>query len=151
MEIKNLIILSLFVAFFTFWGCDDSGVLQSKGDYVNGYAIFVDTGFIRYGGYYAVSLYTNQNPPYRSIPLKTDSLQLKGYTNPYHFRIYWEDKQTCYLAVVWKRSLLTTEIPRILGTFGCDTSYSCQNFKPVVFPNYTGANYNIICWSDTTR
>jgi hypothetical protein len=151
MDYKYVLHISFTLIIGLLIGCDDSGVYQSKGDYINGYAIFTDTSFIPYGGYYAIALYSNQGSPYHSIPLKTDSLQLKGFTNPYHFRIYFEDKQTCYLAIVWKRSASTGEVPFILGTFGCDTSYSCLNFKPVVFPNYTGANYNIICWPDTTR
>ena len=138
------------LAFLSF-SCDFSDNYYPKGDYISGYITFVDTNFMSSGGYYAVALYSNQSSPYNSIPLTTDTLKIAGATSPYNYRIYYENKSACFLGIIWERTTSESEIPRVLGTYGCDTSYSCTDFKSINFPNFTGANYDVICWTDTTH
>ena len=151
MNFKHITYFFISTITFLYISCDYSGDYYPKGDYISGYISFVDSNFILSGGYYAVALYSNQSTPYHSVPLTTDTLHTAGASSPYHYRIYWENKSTCYLGIVWKRTSGESEIPRVLGIYGCDTSYSCTDFKSIFFPNYTGANYNIICWTDTTH
>jgi hypothetical protein len=142
-------ILILVTALFN--GCDYPDTYQPKGDYISGYAVFADTNFITSSGYYAVALYSCQGSPMTSIPIKTDTIKMDGLTNPYYWRIGLDQKENCFLAIVWKESSSLNEIPVVLGTYGCDTSHYCTEHKVIAFPNYTGANYNILCWADTTK
>ncbi len=148
---KYLLLLFLAAAIYSIVGCDDSMSYQPKGDYISGYAVFADTNFVNQGGYYAVALYSTQKTPYTSVPHKSDSLKMSGFSNPYYFRINNGEKESCYLAIVWKKSSNSDEIPLVLATFGCDTTDNCQQHKLITFPNFTGMNYNIICWADTSK
>ena len=132
-------------------GCDYPDTYQPKGDYISGYAVFADTNYSSTAGYYAVALYSCQGSPMSTVPIKTDSIKMDGLTNPYYWRINLEQKENCFLAIVWKETNSTMEIPKVLGTYGCDTTRHCSDYKVIAFPNYTGANYNILCWADINK
>jgi len=142
--------ISILVA-TQFTGCDYPNTFQPKGDYISGWATFADSNYASGPGYYAVALYTCEKSPMSNVPIKTDSLNISGHSNPFYFRIDLTGDYSCYLAIVWKHSTSEHEIPVVLGVCGCDTLRNCSEYKVIAFPNYTGANYNIICWADTTK
>ncbi len=154
---KNLLMKNFSILFcsisllIVYEGCDNSVTFQPKGDYISGYAVFADTNFMSGNGFYAIALYSCQGSPMTSIPYKTDSINMNGLSNPYYWRIECKDNGNYYLAVVWKESISANEIPMVLGTYGCDTTHFCHEHKAIGFPNFTGANYNILCWPDSTR
>ena len=144
--LKYLSFLTLAITLIA--GCEDAGMnYQSNGDYISGYVSFLDTNFSHNGGYYGIALYRDQ--PASSTPVKVDNLNYAG-VNPFYYRVTWEQSENLYAAVVWVRSSGNNN-PIVLGIYGCDTTQHCSNSKPIPFPNYTGANYNILCWADTTR
>ncbi len=150
--IKNF--SALFCCIFLlliFKGCDYPVTYQPTGDYISGYAIFTDTDFMHGNGYYAIALYSCKGSPLTSIPYNTDTIKMDSLTNEYYWRIACEDKGNYYLAVVWKETASSHEIPMVLGTYGCDTTHFCHEHKVIAFPNFTGANYNILCWADSTK
>jgi len=143
---KYSVILIILFAFIC--GCDETGMnYQANGDYISGYASFMDTNFAHGGGYYAIALY--ESSPMQGSPTILDTLVFNG-SNPYSYRISYGGSNNMYAAVVWMRSSGNSN-PIILGTYGCDTTQHCSNPNSIAFPNYSGSNYNILCWADTTR
>jgi hypothetical protein len=138
---------SLIVIYMT--ACGDPPTFQSKGDYICGNVIFADTNFVEQGGTYAVALYPYETPGFTSKPLATEIVSEREMY-PLYFRIKWGGKGYCYAAVVWIDTIRKAD-PIILGAYGCDTTHGCMNPKIIEFPNYTGTNYNILSWADTTR
>jgi hypothetical protein len=143
----GIIVTALLITSISSCGSDLG--MQPEGNYISGYAIFVDTNFIHGDGYYAIALYGSGNSPYSTAPLQTSRIEMVGKLNPYYYRITWDGSGNCYGAIVWMNN--NNNPPLILGTYGCDTNRNCSNHKVISFPNYTGANYNIICYADTTR
>lgn len=151
---KNLSAYLFFIILFLFSqiiGCDYPTTFQPKGDYISGWATFADTNYASGPGYYAVALYSCGNSPMSVAPIKTDSIPMSGLFNPFYFRISLSGDNNCYLAVVWKHTTSEHEIPVVLGTYGCDTTRNCSDYKVIAFPNFTGASYNMTCWADTTK
>jgi hypothetical protein len=145
---KFLFIFFILFAFFL-QSCD-TGV-QSKGDSVSGNIIFADSSFSHSNGYYAVALYTNQHSPFISVPIKTIALDVNA-TKPIHYTMQWGGGGYYFNAVVWiNNNAGTNTVPMVLGTYGCDTSHSCIYSTEISFPNYTGHNFDILCWADTTK
>jgi hypothetical protein len=129
-------------------GIDDSP-MQPKGDYISGYAYFVDNNYLNQGGYYAVALYDNNPAPFSYNPVKIENIDMSTL-NPHYYRLNWDGTGSYYAAVVWVRGN-GTSVPIVLGTYGCDTTHGCSDNKIIAFPNFTGADYNIRCWNDTTQ
>lgn len=129
--------------------CDDG--VQAKGDSIHGNIIFVDSNFVSQSGYYAMALYSYQNSPFSSVPIKTQFIDI-NLPKPLQYTMSWEGGGYYYLAAVWiDSSAGSNSIPKVLGTFGCDTSHSCIYSTGIAFPNYTGHNFDILCWADTTK
>lgn len=145
------LLFSAGIILFQSCGFDDTS-MQPKGNYISGYAIFVDTQLNYYGGNYAVALYNKVQNPFSYNPVTIKNIDLSGGpapTTPY-WRIEKEGDGDYYAAIVWVRN--TGSLPPIvLGTYGCDTCRTCNNNAVISFPNFTGANYNITCYTDTTR
>jgi hypothetical protein len=142
-----------YLIFFAliFAACNDDITFQPQGSYISGYASFIDTNYLYHKGHYAVALYPIESPPFYSQPVECQLINMNEGGNPYYFRISHDGKGCFYLAVVWKIDSTNYYAPILLGTFGCDTSHSCTNHKIVEFPNFTGFDYNITCWSDTSK
>ncbi|MGH2574665.1 MAG: hypothetical protein ACRDFC_03085 [Ignavibacteria bacterium] len=152
--IGNLILPFLLVLWMLIQSCGEAGY-QPQGDYISGHVFFSDTNLITSGGYYAVSVYEDQAQPYTYFPLKSDSIDVSNYSQL--GSVYYRGSPpavpgTYYFAVTWVRSPYDPNYrPPVLGTLGCDTLRSCTTYSRIAFPNFTGANYNILAWSDTTR
>jgi hypothetical protein len=142
-----LIVLLMFIQ-----SCSDN-TFQPSGDYISGWVIFKDTNFVR-GGYYAISMYENTSDPFNTMPIRSDSLPMKVFGNGdrVYYRFTYSGNGSYYFGVTWVRSPLGPYFkPIVLGTLGCDTIPNCGSDEIITFPNFSGANYNIICWTDTTR
>ena len=147
-----LIPVIIFVVLIFAQSCSDNS-LQPSGDYISGWIGFKDTNFVR-GGYYAISMYANKPNPFDTLPIRSDSLPMKVYGNgkQVYYRFTCMDKGAYYFGVTWIKSPPVPNLkPPVLGTLGCDTNYNCTDHLIVMFPNFTGASYNIISWTDTTR
>lgn len=155
MKQKTLYFLPLSLLFimlsFSFESCTDMGY-QPPGDYISGWAIVIDTNLLP-GGYYAISMYQNKANAFDTLPLRSDSLKLVKDYNSYrsYFRFSSAPKGSYYFAVTW----IAYPVPQhdkfpVLGTWRCDTNRNCTNHELISFPNFTGANYNIFCWADTS-
>jgi hypothetical protein len=130
--------------------CDDNITFQPKGNYVSGYVFFADTHFVEGNGNYAVALYPVECPAFSSKPLCTQYIDTKE-ANYTYFRVSWEGEAKLMLAVVWKFDSTIHRRPLILGTYGCDTTHGCSTHKLIEFPNFTGYDFNIISWADTSK
>lgn len=131
-------------------GIEDSS-MQPKGNYISGYAMFVDTNLYHDGGYYAVGLYNKVQNAFSYNPVTVKGIDLVTQRpNPVYWRIEKGGDGDFYAAIIWVRnnSILP---PIVLGTYGCDTNHTCTSYQLISFPNFTGASYNILCWNDTTN
>jgi hypothetical protein len=142
-----LAVLSIISTIFLIQSCGYDTSMQPQGNYISGYAAFVDTNYVHYGGQYSIALYSSSTS---GTPLAVTPISMSG-TNPFYYRIQWDGTGACYAAIVWVRNSGSNELPIILGTYGCDTSHTCNSGQSITFPNFSGANYNIICWTDTTQ
>lgn len=132
------------------FSCDEGGVFQPKGNYISGYVIFADTNYISGGGRYSVALYPLENPLFSSSPICSNLLVTRE-ENFNYFRITLEGETKVMLAVVWEFDSTIHRRPIILATYGCDTTHGCTTHKIVEFPNFTGLNYNMVSWADTSK
>ena len=145
-----LIIFSVLLLFTQ--SCSDNS-FQPSGDYISGWITFNDTNFVR-GGYYAISMYANKSSPFDTLPLRSDSLNMKVYGNgrQVYYRFTNEINGAYYFAVTWIQTPVIPSVrPPVLGTLGCDTNVNCRDHEIIMFPNFSGASYNILCWTDTTK
>ena len=157
MDRKSINLLVLAVIFlillFSLQSCSDMG-FQAEGDYITGYIMVFDTNFIP-GGYYALSMYANKSNPFDTLPLRSDTLIfVHGYDgrSRCQYRIYDVPKGCYFFAVTWiEYPPRACSILPVQGTWGCDTSRSCTSHKLVTFPNFTGIQYNILAWADTSK
>jgi len=147
---KPLSILAIISTIFLIQSCGEDSSMQPQGNYISGYAAFVDTNYIHSGGEYSIALYSSSASPLNSTPIVVTPISMSG-TNPFYYRIHWDGTGACYAAIVWMRNTGSNELPIVLGTYGCDTSHTCNSNQTISFPNFSGANYNIICWADTTH
>ena len=131
--------------------CNDNITFQPEGDYISGFATFVDTNYLCHLGHYAIALYPAGAHPFYSQPVECRYINMSEGNNPFYFRVSHEGKGDFILAVVWKIDSTNYYNPIPLGTYGCDTSHQCTRHKIVEFPNFTGLDYNILCWSDTSK
>ncbi len=142
----------LLMLLFSIQSCTDMGY-QPSGDYISGWVMIYDTNLIP-GGYYAISMYANKSNPFDTLPIKSDSLKLERDYNIYkcYYRINNNINGSYYFAVTWIEYPVQQydKLP-VLGTRGCDTNKDCTNHELISFPNFTGANYNIISWADTAK
>lgn len=132
--------------------CTDN-TYQPSGDYISGWVTFKDTNFVK-GGYYAISMYENKSNPFNSMPIKSDSLHLKDIRGgrDVYYRFTNSNSGSYYFGVTWIKLPEDPNFkPIVLGTLGCDTVPNCGNNEIIMFPNFTGASYNIFTWTDTTR
>jgi hypothetical protein len=132
--------------------CDDMSY-QPSGDYISGWVTFSDTNFI-HGGYYAISMYPKKSYPFDTLPIRSDSLPMKQYGNgrQSYYRFSCTDNGSYYFGITWINSVLgPNHRPPVLGTLGCDTTSNCTSFKLITFPNFSGADFNIFCWTDTSK
>jgi hypothetical protein len=152
-SVDLFLIASVFVLLlFSLQGCSDMGY-QPQGDYISGWVTFTDTALMP-GGYYAISMYANKPNPFDTLPLKSDSLKLELDYSVYkaYYRLSNEIKDSYFFAVTWHEyPVLPYLVPPVLGSWGCDTDRTCTAHKVISFPNYTGASYNILCWTDTSK
>jgi hypothetical protein len=135
------------------FSCDEPN-FQPAGDYISGYVYFTDSNLIPSGGYYSVSLYRNRPRPFDTLPVSVDSLEiLRSTYGKYSFyRVECKYTGSYFVAVNWIKApgVLSTP-PPVLGTLGCDTAHNCTSHELVAFPNFTGANYEILTWADTSK
>lgn len=154
---KYIIIISAFLLTFLY-GCDTPMDPGRSGDKLSGYVTHSDTNvIISTNGFYSISLFSadSTNPMYR-VPVRTDSLNLRRRPDMIVYESLYDLQGVAagkyYVAVTWSSyPRIANEIPMVLGTYGCDTNYSCTNHTLVVYPNFDGHFRNMACWSDTTR
>ncbi len=142
----------LFVFLLVMQSCNmDDLATQPKGDYIDGFALFIDTNYVTSGGNYGIALYNNNPSPFIYEPVYVDTINLAGIVSghSYSYRMHWGGKGNYFAAVVWMRNSGGT--PIVLGTYGCDTCHTCTSHEVIAFPNFTGSNYNIRCWNDTSQ
>lgn len=143
-----LLALIFILLLFSLQSCTDMGY-QPSGDYISGWAIIMDTNLTP-GGYYAISMYANKSNPFDTLPLRSDSLKLENYRS--YFRVGGVPNGSYFFAVTWIQYPLQPGIrPPVLGTWKCDTTHNCTNHEVITFPNFSGANYNILAWADTSK
>jgi hypothetical protein len=155
---KYLIIQVLIIILALLAGCESPSDMNRPGDRLSGYITHFDTNvIITSSGFYSVSVFSADSVvPFNKIPVRTDSLRL---TRRPDLIVYESTYQmdgippgSYYVAATWSRyPRVPNEIPMLLGTYGCDTSYTCTNHIVVVYPNFDGNFRNILCWSDTLR
>jgi hypothetical protein len=153
MKIITYIILLLALLLT---GCEAPQDLNRPGDKMDGYVFYVDTLFITAGGYYSISLYSaDSSSPFQRVPVRTDSLNniyLHGYNYESQYSMDGIQPGRYYVASTWSRyPKIPNEIPKVLGTYGCDTSYTCSSHKIVAYPNTQGNFRSIWSWTDTTK
>jgi hypothetical protein len=154
---KYLIIIASFVLTFLY-SCDTPMEPGRSGDKLSGYITHLDTNVVRSNtGFYSISLYSSDltNPFYR-VPVRTDSLNLTKRPDNFCYESMYNmlgvPAGRYHIAVTWSRyPRVENEIPLVLGTYGCDTNYSCTDHTIIVYPNFDGNFRNIHSWSDTTR
>ena len=135
------------------YSCEEP-TFQPAGDYISGYVFFVDTNLISAGGYYAVSVYRNKSQPFDTLPVSIDSLEILRNSNYRYsyYRVECKYSGSYFVAVNWISSPgALGPPPPVLGTLGCDTAHSCSSHEIITFPNFTGASYDILSWTDTSK
>lgn len=143
--------LILFVFIFIISCGDDSSINPTETD-VSGTVTFVNNSFYTSGGYYAISIYTDNPTTSGTNPIRSDSLKvISGGTLSYFYRVTGLSSGSYYAAVTWKRSGTN---PPVLGTFGCDTMRipHCTTSTRFDYPRPAGTGAtNFISWTDTTK
>ena len=153
MKIITYIILLTVVLFIS---CEGPQDVNRPGDKMDGYIFFVDSAFVISNGYYSVSLYSADSSfPFLRVPVRTDSLRniyLHGFNYEVQYSMDGIAPGRYYIASTWSRyPKIPNEVPKVLGTYGCDTSYTCTNHTVVVYPNTQGNFRSIWSWTDTTK
>lgn len=149
---KRIIIQFSLIAFCSvlFHSCDNSTEYQPKGNYISGHTIFMDTNFVLHNGHYEIALFRNLQNPFNYEPVS--SAEVSPVKNlAFYYRIYWSGHDDLYLAMIWRSDSVENYCQKILGTFGCDTAHNCIDHKLIAFPNFTGADYDFMCWADTSK
>jgi hypothetical protein len=146
-----LFLLVLPLILYSLQSCGDMG-FQPSGEYISGYAIFNDSNLM-HGGYYAISVYKNRANPFDTMPIRSDSLKITpGKAYLVYYRVEGLPSGDYYFGVTWIKSPPEPYLrPPVLGTLGCDTNISCRDYEIVTYPNFSGKNYNIVAFSDTTK
>lgn len=145
---NTIYIIFLTLGLLLLQACDDT-TFQPKGDYISGYVVFADTNVV-HSGYYEVGLYQIQNEPFSCLPIKSEIIEMKASGSCY-YRINCDCSGNYYAAVFWVENTYGLANPIVLGSYGCDTTHNCAHPQPIAFPNFTGANYTILCWADTSK
>ncbi len=148
-SILFLLVLPLII--YSLQSCGDMA-FQPSGDYISGYVIFKDTNLLK-GGYYAISMYRNKSNPYDTMPLRSDSLKIEhGKTSLVYYRVGNVQSGNYFFGVTWIKSPPEPYVkPPVLGILGCDTNINCRDYEVITFPNFSGKNYNILSFTDTTK
>ncbi|MGH2574606.1 MAG: hypothetical protein ACRDFC_02790 [Ignavibacteria bacterium] len=152
---RNLIYLStLFFIIILSKGCGEES-LTPTGEDISGIVTFTDTNLITTGGYYAVSVYADQNLPFDTNPIRSDSLAITRSGNIYssYYRIGGLAAGRYYIGTSWiRRPYIQSLLTPALGTYGCDTNHSCSAHIRIEFPSFAGTgNVNFLSWTDTLK
>ena len=143
-----ILILMFFAA------CGNPEDFNRPGDNLTGYITHINQDTIS-GGYYSISIFSaDSTNPFNRVPVRTDSLNLKkrDYVFETSFDMNGIQQGVYYVAATWSRyPKVLNEIPIVLGTYGCDTSFSCTEYIRVAYPNYEGKFRNIVSWTDSTK
>jgi hypothetical protein len=145
----------LLVIVLSVVSCDTPTDLNPPGDAFAGYVYFIDTNFTYSNGFYAIAVYKEGDNPFTSKPLKIDSLsdiELVGSRYQSAYKIHDMPTGKYFIASTWIKYPVEENCnPIVLGTYGCDTSYTCTSHRKLVFPNFTGNFINIYSWADTSK
>ena len=152
----NRLFISIAVVVTAFLeSCDSLQDLNPPGDNMSGIITYVDSNLITSTGYYAVSIFSaDSTNPFHRVPLRSDSLVLTRLGNAYEtiYDMNGISEGRYYVASTWVRyPRIPNEIPKVLGTYGCDTSITCTNYIVIHYPNFEGASRDILSWTDTLR
>ncbi len=150
---RGVYITILVILYFS--GCEVQDV-NRPGDKLDGIITFTDSNLIFTGGCPTVSVYSADSTyPFHRVPIRTDSLKVIYRMNNYKVAEYSMDgipPGNILVASTWSRHpRRSTDVPIVLGTYGCDTSRSCTQHGIVIYPNTQGNFRNILSWTDTTR
>lgn len=139
-------------------GCDSPMEVNRPGDKLSGYVNQFDTNIARsHNGFYSLSIYSaDSSNPFNRVPVRSDSLNITkrsdGFCYETMFNMNGVPDGNYYVAVTWSRyPRMANDKPKVLGTYGCDTNFSCNNHKIVKYPNFDGNFRNITSHSDTLR
>lgn len=132
-----------------FASCEMPQDPNPPGDKMNGLITFIDTNITRTGGFYAISLYSaDSSSPFNRVPIRSDSLVLIMRENRIYESLYATSgiaEGRYYIASTWVRyPRVANEVPRVLGTYACDTAHTCTNHIVIAYPNYQGVYRNIL-------
>ncbi|MCC6866376.1 MAG: hypothetical protein IT280_09490 [Ignavibacteria bacterium] len=145
----------LFIVLIAFIACDPAIDVNRTGDKLSGYVTHIDSTLFMQGGFYSISIYNaDSTNPFNRVPVRTDSLNLKRrdwiWETTYDMNNIAPGRY--YIAATWSKfPRVQNEIPIVLGTYGCDTSYSCIDYKIVEYPNYQGQFRNIKAWTNPAK
>ncbi len=135
--------------------CDSPTDPGRSGDKLSGYVTHMDSVLYFTGGYYSISVYNADSVnPFNRVPVRTDSLNLKKRDWLYETTYSMDDipEGRYYIAATYsKYPKVPNEIPLVLGTYGCDTTFNCSANKMVEYPNYEGKFRNILSWTDPAK
>lgn len=149
------VIKILFAALAAFAACDPPVEIDRSGDKLSGYITHIDSTLYLSDGFYTVSVYIADSVnPFNRVPFRTDSLNLQPMGNLWQTTYDMDGIPSgrYYIAATWSRyPRVPNEIPVVLGTYGCDTSYNCTDHKMVEYPNYQGNFRNITSWTDPAK
>jgi hypothetical protein len=150
--ISLIIIIALIIIF----GCDTPADMNRSGDKLSGYVLHTDTNLVFNGGFYSVSIFNADSAdPFHRVPVRTDSLKITRRLDLVYETMYDMNgvpAGSYFVAATWSTyPRAPNEIPAVLGTYGCDTSRTCNSHVRVVYPNFDGNFRNIVSWTDPAR
>jgi hypothetical protein len=142
----------LFLNMIFLISCESPQDLNRPGDKLDGYIVHVDMNLDTIGGFYSVSVYSADSVnPFSRVPVRTDSMTLTRRDDLYESRYSMDGIAIgrYHIAATWSRyPRIPNEMPIVLGTYGCDTSFNCTDHTIVVYPNFQGNFRNFISWTD---
>jgi hypothetical protein len=153
---KLFIIIAMYLVPVFYESCGNPYDFNPPGDNMTGIVTFVDTNLMTTNGYYAAAVYIADSAnPFERCPLKIDSLVLKMRDNQVYegtFDINGIGAGKYFVAAIWVRCPpFSAEIPKVLGTYGCDTSKNCTTHTTIYYPNYQGNFRDFNSWTDTAK
>ncbi len=153
---RIFIIIAMYLVPVFYESCGITNDPNPPGDNLTGVVTFIDTNLITTNGYYAAAVYyADSITPFNKYPLRTDSLVLRKRDNQVYegtFDMNGIAAGKYFVAAIWVRCpSISTEIPKVLGTYGCDTSENCKSNTTIYYPNYQGNFRDFKAWTDTAK
>jgi len=128
-----------FVVFLSvfFQTCGDDPV-NAPQDFVSGTITYIDTLLNYNGGYYAVSLYSDNTNPFSYPPVRSDSITpvIQNGTATAYYKVTGLATGSYYIGGTWINR--SNGNITLFGVYGCDENINCTNPSKITVPNYSG-------------